>query len=597
MIRSGLTVFFCIAFLVVAAGADGGEQRKKLKVKSVRFEGNEAFSDRQLEGLMITRPYRFYSRSYYYPEVLDDDLKNLVLFYQQNGYLEAAVTGSHVEVDSTRAEASIEIDLSEGEMTLIEGIAIFGATAFSDSLLAAKTKIRKGDPFKRNKVQDAMLDLLSLYADNGYIDAEINPDIRVNSESHRALVDVIVTERSQSHIGDILIKGLVKTKNKVVQRELLFHQGEVARYSSLLESQRQLYLTGLFKSVFIRPVSKDDSVQTRKDILIDLNENESVELNFYIGYGSVEQVRGRIELANNNIRGSGRKMGLATYLSFISYGAEASFSEPWTFGYRWKTDINLLYGYREETGYNIERIGGHLVFGHTITNRSNISLTYRYERSYLSNVTVAYNEDELVNDIRSIKLSTIYDTRDNLFDSRRGVYLEWSSEIAGSFLRGSDDFWKLLWDSKIFHSLGHSTVIASAIEVGWSDYFGRSTTVPLNERFYLGGPDVLRGFEYRMVGPLDESNKPLGGNFKIALNLLELRKAIYKMMGGVVFVDTGNVWPDIRDARIEDMRSSAGIELNANTSIGIVRCGYGIILDRRGDEPAGRLYFSVGQAF
>jgi outer membrane protein assembly complex protein YaeT len=583
--------------LAAAVCASAEEPRARQKVKSVVIEGNEAFSDRRLKRLMLTRPHRFYSRSYYYPEVLEEDLRGLVQFYQLSGYLEAAVSDYDVEVDSTENKASIEITLVEGEQTFIEGIGVFGAAVFSDSLILERIGVRKGDPFRRRKIQDGVLSILSLYADHGYFDAEVNPDIRINSETHRALVDVIIEERRQSRIGDIRIEGMEKTKDRIVTRELSFRRGEVARYSRLLESQRLLYLTGLFQSVFVRPVASAVRDSTVRDILIDLKENESVELNFYIGYGSVERGRARIELFNNNVAGSARKLGVAPYVSFISYGVETSFSEPRTFGLRWRTDLNMMYSYREEPTYDIERVGGRIVLGRTLRKRSTVSLAYRYERSDLSNVEVSIDSGELEDDISSLKLSLIFDTRDNLFNAQRGLYLEWSSELAGSFLRGSEDFYKLLWRFKYHHPAGQSTVLACALETGFTDYFGESKSIPLNERFYLGGPNVLRGFEYRMVGPLDGRGEPLGGNFMLALNLIEIRRVIYKMFGGVVFVDVGNVWKSIDDFDIGDVRSAAGLGLRANTPIGIARCDFGFNLDPQGNEPAGRLYFSVGQAF
>ncbi|UCF06137.1 MAG: outer membrane protein assembly factor BamA [bacterium] len=597
MIHARFILLFCVVLLAGAVRAATEEPRTRQKIKSVVIEGNEAFSDRRLKRLMLTRPHRFYSRSYYYPEVLQDDIRNLVLFYQLNGYLEAAVSDYIVDVDSIKNQARIEITLVEGEQTFIEGIGIFGAAAFSDSLILERIGVRKGDPFRRKKIQDGVLSILSLYADHGYFDAEVIPDIRINSETHRALVDINIKEKWQSRVADIRIEGLEKTRDRIVTRELSFRHGEVARYSRLLESQRLLYLTGLFQSVFIRPVSTAERDSMVKDILIDLKENESLEMNFYVGYGSVERGRARIELFNNNVAGSARKLGVAPYVSFISYGVETSFSEPRTFGLRWRTDLNMIYGYREEPTYDIERIGGRIVLGRTFIRRSTISLAYRYEKSDLSNVKVIINAGELENDIRSLKLALIFDTRDNLFNAQQGLYMEWSNELAGSFLQGSEDFYKLLWRFKYHHPVGQSTVLACALETGWTDYFGQSTEVPLNERFYLGGPNVLRGFDYRMVGPLDDKGEPLGGNFVIAVNLLEIRRVIYKMFGGVLFVDVGNVWEGIDNFDISDIRSAAGIGLRANTPIGIVRCDYGFNLDPQESEPSGKLYFSVGQAF
>ncbi len=597
MTRARTIWLLCVASLALAACAADAAASTRFKVDSVAIEGNEVFSDKRLLRVMVTRPSGFFSRSPFVPEVFEEDLKNLVLFYQQNGYLEAAVTASSVEADSTERRVAVTVEISEGELTRVEGVGIFGTSVFGDSVLAGRIGIGRGDPFKRRKVQDAVFSILSLYANRGYLDAAVDPDIRVNAETHRALIDFVIDEKAQSRIGRYRLEGLEKTRPHVVMREMLLRSGDVAGYAGLLESQRRLYMTGLFRSVFIRPESSGDGDAGIKDVVVDIKENESIELNMYVGYGSVEKGRTRVEIVNNNLAGTARKVGLSGKVSFIGYGGEASFTEPRTFGLRWRTDVNALYEYREEPGYDLERIGGRIVFGRGFGKRSNASLTYRYENSDVERITVLNLPGQLQIDIRSLALTMIYDTRDNLFNARSGSYIEWSSELAGSFLRGSEDFWRILFRLKRFFPLRGSTVIASALDTGWMDVFGESRTVPLNERFYAGGPNSLRGFGYRTVGPLDANGTPVGGNFKIVWNVLEVRQTLYKMIGGVFFIDAGAVWPDAESVSFKDVRSCFGIGVRANTPIGIVRCDWGINADRREGEPWSEVYFNVGQAF
>ncbi len=592
------TVFcFIIFFLFLGSGILAKEPSRRLKVSSVTFEGNQVFSDHRLQRVMLTRPSGFLSRSYYYPEIFEDDLKSLVLFYQQNGYLEAQIEDTQVNIDTTNRVVHVHIRISEGELTLIEGVTVFGNYVFSDSLLLNRVAIKPKEPFKRMKIQDATLSLLTLYANSGYLEAEVKPDIRINSETHRALVDFIIQEKIQFSIDKIRLEGLKKTSSRVVNRELLFRPGEVVKYSRLLESQRRLYLTGLFKSAFIRPQPADSQDSTQKDILIQLQENESIEFNVAAGYGSVEKARGRIEVFNTNLAGTALKAGLSAKASFISRSLEGSFTEPWTFGLRWQTDVNLLFEYLEQPGFDLTRKGGRLVIGKTFGKRSTASLTYRYEDSKLSNIQVSTIPEELKTNVRSLMLSLIYDTRDNLFNSNRGIYLGWHNELAGSFLSGTDTFVRSIARFKYFYPWRRSTIIASALEIGWMDFFGTSHDIPLNERFYAGGPNSLRGFGYQLVGPLDAERDPFGGRLKVVWNMLEIRQSLYKMIGAALFADIGNVWLRPKDFHFGDLRTSVGFGLRANTPIGILRLDYGINLQPKEDEPHEKLYFNMGQAF
>ena len=119
-IRTICIWFLLMALAVPAAYArDGG-----LEVRLVRFAGNETYPARRLRDLMSTRPSRFLSRVRYHQQVLDEDVRNLALFYRQNGYLGASVVDVSVEIDSSAAAVDISIGIEEGELTIVEGIGI-----------------------------------------------------------------------------------------------------------------------------------------------------------------------------------------------------------------------------------------------------------------------------------------------------------------------------------------------------------------------------------------------------------------------------------------------------------------------------------------
>jgi outer membrane protein insertion porin family len=215
----------------------------------------------------------------------------------------------------------------------------------------------------------------------------------------------------------------------------------------------------------------------------------------------------------------------------------------------------------------------------------------------LSHVEVSPIPDDLESNLRSLTLSLIYDTRDNLFNSTRGVYAEWRNELAGSFLSGTDTFVRSVGRLKFFHRLRGSTIVGTAVEIGWMDVFGGSRDIPLNERFYAGGPNSLRWFGYQLVGPLDGDGDPIGGRLKLVWNLGEIRQSVYKMIGLALFADVGNVWGQPETFRLDDIRTSAGVGLRANTPVGMVRLDLSMNLKPKEEESETKLYFNMGQAF
>ena len=125
-----------------------------------------------------------------------------------------------------------------------------------------------------------------------------------------------------------------------------------------------------------------------------------------------------------------------------------------------------------------------------------------------------------------------------------------------------------------------------------------SRDIPISERFFAGGDTTLRGFSYNSVGPVDpETGNPVGGQGLFLLNQ-ELRIPIYKAFKGVVFFDAGNVFTDLPQYDLGELRHDIGVGIRFDTPVGPFRVEYGRKLERESrGEDLGEIFFSIGQAF
>lgn len=588
-----------LAIMLLFAGttAFARTRHTEPKVESVTITGNRSFSDSRLIQIMITRPSSLLHNSYYFPELLRDDLRQIELYYQANGYLQAKIVRSKVDLDAARKRVAISIEIFEGPLTRVEGVSFFGNTLFSESRLLAVVNVKPGDPLRRRVADQSVYDLLHLYAERGYLETHIRPDIRIDNDRHLALIDYVVEEGRRYTVGKIDLSGLEKTRRITVMRELQFHPGEVIKYSKLLDSQRQLYLTGLFESVFIKPDPNQDIRDTSRTIDITLHETLDKEFNFRFGYNTVEKLRGGVEAIQSNLGGMGRRATIRTQLSFIGRSLELAYSEPWTFGTPWRTDAQLFADYREEPGYDAMKIGSVLSVGHKLRKKSRVTFSYRLENVELRNIRVLDGSEQGSSRIRQLSISVTYDTRNNLFNPTQGIYTEWSNDFAGLLFPNASQFTRSMYSLSGYLQVTRTTVLASGFDTGWMDANRGLASIPLNERLYAGGPNSVRSFRYQHLGPLDSAGTPTGGRLRIVLHPLEIRQTLYKVVGAAFFLDIGNVWSRAEYVHPSDLQYSPGIGLRANTPIGLARLEYGFNLNPRKNEPSGQLYFSIGQAF
>jgi outer membrane protein insertion porin family len=194
-----------------------------------------------------------------------------------------------------------------------------------------------------------------------------------------------------------------------------------------------------------------------------------------------------------------------------------------------------------------------------------------------------------------------FDTRDNVLDPSRGVFAQLGVELAGGAMGGQSDFSKLTAKLANFFPLSKKLVFGIGITGGYAWTY-KDEEVPIQERFYAGGLNSVRGYKEDSLGPKDEDGVPLGGE-ELLVGSIELRRNLYRRLKGVLFYDIGNVWStkdketETNDKIETSMRASAGIGFRLITPVGPIRVDYGWILDRRPEEAVGKFYLSVGHTF
>ena len=566
------------------------EEGHKIKIARVDIEGNEAFKDRRIRKVMETRRRKIFSE-----ETFQEDLRRIIAFYRKHGHTDAKIVRTDIRYDESKRRMFIKIVIQEGPQARVGKIEIPSPPLFSAEEIKEVLATKPGDIFNEEEFSQDLTNVHALYAQHGHPFARVIPDISFDEKRDLAGITLNIQEGPLVHLSEIGIEGNTKTKEKVIRRELTVKPGDVFDSSRILRSKETVYNLGYFKEVNIdtRPGIHEDSV----DLTFKVEEQRTGTLTFGAGYSSAEKIVGYIDVAENNLFGTGRKAALKFELGSERENYEFNFTEPWLFNTPTSFRFDVYDIIRDRDDYDEGRQGGGVRFGRPISDFTKVYLRYSYEDVEISDVEVEWIEEEEAA-TRSLAPSIVRDTRDNVFDASRGSYCGLSVEYAGGFLGGDYSFAKYSLDLRWYHKAFWRFLLALRLKAGLAQESGDSPEVPIWERFYCGGAETVRGYEYREIGSKVDDT-PIGGKALLVANM-ELRLPIAEHLKGVLFIDGGDAWDSgVEEAKEDDfdLKVGAGIGLRFSTPIGPIRLDWGYALNPEPDQPDSRFYFSMGQMF
>ena len=430
--------------------------------------------------------------------------------------------------------------------------------------------------------------------------------------------------------GPIEISGNSSVSDNVVRRQLTFRPGDPYQLGKLRESQRKLYGLELFQFANVEPIRAEDEatvVPTR----VTVTEGKHRRVTFGVGYGTEEKARGEVDWRHVNFFGGARTAGVLARYSGIDGGVRLNFTQPYLFSPRYSLGLSGQAWHTSEPAFTLDTQGGRATITRQFTRRGGplfgarpaltLALTYANEHESYSISDEALEDlsfrDELIalgldprrgtgeGQRSALILDASRNATDNLLNAKRGYLAALHVEQAGTFLGGSYDFYELTGEGRVYQSVGNGLILAAKVRGGSIDAQGDpQVRVPFFKRYFLGGATNLRGWGRYEVAPLSGFGLPIGGHTFMTFST-EARFPIWGDLGGVLFLDGGNVWNDAWDFNLGDLRYDVGPGLRYLTPIGPIRLDVGYQLNPipnllvNGEPQARRFrfHFSIGQAF
>jgi len=593
------------------------DEGKKVLISDIRFDGNVAFSNRKLRGIMETKEEWFMSwltgAGTYKEEVLKNDALLISDFYLNNGFINVKVGEPRVTLNQAKTALDVSIGITEGHAYRIGEIDFKGELLETADTLRTKVKSEPGEVFSRAIMRGDIGTLTDVYGDKGYAFANVTPQTRLDNDKKTVDVTFDMEKGELVSIERIAIAGNPKTRDKVIRRELRVTENELYSATGLRRSKQNLMNLGFFEEANI--ATARGSASNKLNVTVDVKEKATGTFSIGGGYSSLDGFIGQGSIQQSNFLGLGLKANVSASIGGKSQTYSVGVTDPYFMDTKWTLGGDIYRSARDYIDYSRRLTGGDVKGGYPINDFISTFVMYKYEIKDIYNPTPAYqtlNNRDMdnyplgVTTTSSLFGSITHNNTDYRLDPTRGMINAVSAEYAG--LGGDNKFARFTTDHTWFHPVYKKLIFSAKATLGYVQEVGQ--TIPIDEKFYLGGIFSLRGYKARTVSPTkieltkdlygNQTNEQiyLGGDTE-AFGNAELTFPLISEAGikGVLFFDYGNS-VDGPGKIFNNVLMSYGGGIRWNSPIGPLRLEYGIPLNPRDiDSKSGRFEFSIGSLF
>lgn len=578
------------------------EKGERHKLDRIEISGNKYFDTELLQSRLQIYAAAFASRGRFSRRLIEADRQSMENLYRTNGF-EGATVDSQISDNyaNHKGDLLVRFQVHEGEQTRVALLELEGNHAFSDDEIMNVVASTPGQPYSDFNVSTDRANILALYYDQGFPEAEILPSVeRVSKPANQGPVSspneagatgaanavrlvYHISEGPQTRVDHVLLAGYNHTRPGIVRRQVSVKEHAPLRASEVVDTQRRLYNLGIFNRVTVAPQNPAGS-DPNKDVSVLVEEAKRYTLAYGGGF-EVQRLastsdptqseiqaapRGILEISKLNLTGRADSLSLKLRGSTLQGRALLAYSAPNTFtnphlsfqatAYFEKTqDISTFSESRYETSVQL-----------TQQQSTPTTLLYRYSfrKVLVSDLKIPPEEIPLFQQptlVSEFGISWFRDTRDNPADATKGWFNTADLSVADTAIGSSASFLRFIYQNSSYHPIKRRFSFARSIRVGILEPYRNTVSlsfppvttvplpqvIPLPERFFGGGGTSLRGFALNQAGPRDATTGfPVGGQALLVLNQ-EFRfpmrlPFIGTRLGGTLFYDGGNVYSRLK---------------------------------------------------
>ena len=361
---------------------------KKIVVEKINISGNQAVKASEIKNAMKTKEKLwFFISGVLKEEDFQQDKQTVEYLYKKKGYFDVEITKftwhiTNVGKDNHTA-IYVDIEVKEGTQYYTGDITIENNTIYTTNELRSLIPLKEGSIYDYIQMEMGRYAIYSKYADNGYLYANV---IFVPSKrSNTNVIDsrLILYEGKKAHIEKILITGNTRTKTKVIQRELIFQEGELYINRKVEQTRNRLMQLEYFSDV--RILSYPGSAEGLVNLNIDVEETRTGLFTFGVTYGFESGFSAYLQISEKNFLGTGRTITARGEWAERSQSINLGFQEPYLFDLPISAGFNVGFSRSWYKNIPTDDNGDGIIDGsdfHYVDNPSNSFTTLTNDKLY-----------------------------------------------------------------------------------------------------------------------------------------------------------------------------------------------------------------------
>jgi len=630
------------------------DEGRRLAISGIRINGNSKVSDADVVGAMDTKPEGFlWMRN----GELDDakyaqDLSERIpQLYSSRGFIDFRILKDTLIVDRAKGKGLIDITVSEGPRYTVGNFEVIGNRRFSSDQigifypfgksqqatltqratgLIRRSYVNPANTFDAARWEEAQQKLMEAYNDEGYIYAQVHPVTeRVPSTDSVRKVNLRweIDERSPAIVNRIEIIGNDYTHESCIREQIVLAPGQLFNRNYLIRSYQNIGNLNFFETPMAAPETRPSGEQGDVDIVFNVKEKRTGNVNFGASMGQGTGLGGFIGLDQPNLLGRCKRAQVQWQFGRYINDFNATYSDP---NIRQSRISGSLTAYHSRSRVQLAELGGAIRTGGQVQLGFPVASSL-YTRLFVSygGEKVKYESEGLLGTVANackncfrstLGFTATHDTRTGLPFPADGGMQTFNAQFNGGPLGGTAAFQRYTTELRSYAPVGRiggsllgsePMVFVVGLSARAGAVFGNTGPFFYSQSFSVGGTqygEQLRGYDEFSITPsgfnpnadqTQASISSFGNAFFVGTGELGLR--INQSLYLNTFFEGGNVWNKPREFDPTRLFRSAGFGVATLSPLGPlgVDVGYGFDkVDATGrPAPGWKLHFKLGQFF